>query len=169
VRRILLTGMSGTGKSAVVAELAARGHLAVDLDCDEYSEWIDAVEDDRTPGTPVEHGRDWVWREDRVRELLETEQATVLFVSGCAANMGGFLDRFDEVVLLHVPEAVIADRLRARPAGAYGAGPGELERVVALTRTVEPVLRHVATCEIDTGAPLDDVVAAVVRLTRDSG
>ena len=34
VKRILLTGMSGTGKSKVIGELAARGYKAVDADCD---------------------------------------------------------------------------------------------------------------------------------------
>ena len=32
VKRVLITGMSGTGKSSVVAELSARGYKAVDAD-----------------------------------------------------------------------------------------------------------------------------------------
>jgi shikimate kinase len=167
VRRILITGMSGTGKSAVIAELAARGHRAVDLDCEEYSEWVD-VSDDEAPGTPVEPGRDWIWREDRVRELLDGAEP-VVFAGGCAANMGGFLERFDEVVLLHAPEAVVVSRLRTRPPGAHGSGPGEIERVLALTRTVEPLLARAATLELDTSAPLADVADAVGRLAGASG
>ena len=38
MKRILLTGMSGTGKSTLISELAARGYKAVDVDCDEFSE-----------------------------------------------------------------------------------------------------------------------------------
>jgi predicted ATPase len=41
VKRVLLTGMSGTGKSTLIGELAARGYKAVDLDADEWSEWVD--------------------------------------------------------------------------------------------------------------------------------
>src|ERR687897_3236226 len=47
VRRILITGMSGTGKSTVVSELAARGHRAIDLDSDTWSEWV------RVDGNPT--------------------------------------------------------------------------------------------------------------------
>ncbi len=36
---ILITGMSGTGESTLIAALAARGHAAVDLDAPAYSEY----------------------------------------------------------------------------------------------------------------------------------
>jgi broad-specificity NMP kinase len=161
VLRVLITGMSGTGKSAVIAELAARGRRAVDLDSDRYSEW--AAPDPAAPGSPVEPDRDWVWREDRVRELLDREEADTLFVSGCSANMGSFLPRFDHVVLLTAPSDVIAARLQARTNG-YGKQPGEAARVLELVREVEPILRRVADTEIDTSGFLDDVVDAVLEL-----
>ena len=56
-----------------------------------------------TPGSPVEADRDWVWREDRIQDLLSTEDADVLFLSGCAENMGKFLPQFDHVILLSAP------------------------------------------------------------------
>lgn len=42
MKRVLITGMSGTGKSAVIRELAARGFRAVDIDTPEWSHWVDA-------------------------------------------------------------------------------------------------------------------------------
>jgi hypothetical protein len=60
----------------------------VDLDTPEWSEWVDVAPTDTL--TPAE-GKDWVWREDRVRtHLLEQDQAP-LFVSGCAENMDAFI------------------------------------------------------------------------------
>src|SRR5215469_11582320 len=43
VKRVLITGMSGTGKSSVIHQLAARGFDAVDLDCDEFSHWVEVL------------------------------------------------------------------------------------------------------------------------------
>jgi septin family protein len=40
MKRVLLTGMSGTGKSTVINELAARGYKAVDTDDHGLSDWV---------------------------------------------------------------------------------------------------------------------------------
>lgn len=166
MKRVLLTGLSGTGKSTLIRALAGRGYKAVDLDADAWSEWV-TVEfegDPTAPESPVEPGRDWVWREDRLHDLLSTEDADVLFVGGCAANMGTFCARFDHIVLLSVPAAVIVERLATRTTNPYGKRPDEAARVLGQLQTIEPLLRRVAGHDVDTSAPLDQVVAQVLRL-----
>ena len=163
---MLVTGLSGTGKSTVVAALAAQGHRAVDLDSEAYSHWVDAADWADAPGTPVEPGRDWVWREDRVLDLLADERGEVLFVSGCAPNMSSFLSRFDHIVLLSAAVEVLVERLESRTGDAYGTRPGQVERVVGLVETVEPMLRRIAGHEIDTSGRLEDVVSTVVEIAR---
>src|ERR1700712_4615292 len=107
MKRILLTGMSGVGKSTLVDALAARGYKAVDADCDEFSEWVELSDDAGVAGSPVEADRDWVWRADRIQALLASEDADILFLSGCASNMGQFLPQFDHVILLSAPADMI--------------------------------------------------------------
>ncbi len=165
--RILLTGISGVGKSTLTDELAARGYTAVDADGDEFSEWVEVSgELAEAAGSPVEADRDWVWREDRIRELLSTENAEVLFVSGCAANMGKFLWQFDYIVVLSTRFDVMVERLLTRTNNAYGKHPDEVARVLSLKESVEPVLRSIAGHEIDTSASLDDVVSEVLRFVQ---
>jgi shikimate kinase len=163
VQRILLTGMSGVGKSSVIGRLAARGFKAVDLDDAAWSEWVDSPDADGP--TPLEPGKDWVWREDRVAQLLDTEDGGVLFVSGCASNQGKFHQRFDLIVLLSAPVPLMVERLTYRETNAYGKHPEEIARSLEFKGSVEPWLRTAAHLEIDTSAPLDDVVAAVIRAT----
>lgn len=166
MKRVLLTGMSGTGKSSVITALAAHGCKAVDLDSDDFSEWVQVSADADTAGTPVEPNRDWLWREDRVQALLATEDADTLFVSGCAANMGRFLPQFDHVILLSAPAQVMVQRLATRTNNPYGKRPNEVTRVLELVETVEPLLRKAADDEIETSIPLGEVVAIVLHLTR---
>jgi GTPase SAR1 family protein len=52
VKRVLLTGMSGTGKSTLIGELVARGFKAVDLDEDGWSD-VEWVGDPTSPDSPV--------------------------------------------------------------------------------------------------------------------
>ncbi|HEY7020174.1 MAG TPA: AAA family ATPase [Ktedonobacterales bacterium] len=166
MKRILITGMSGTGKSSVIAELAAHGYKAVDADSPEYSEWVEVAGDTSALGSPEWGARDWIWREDRVQDLLSTEDADLLFVSGCAANMGKFLPQFDLVVLLSAPAEVIVERLATRTTNAYGKRSEEVARTLKLIETIEPRLRRVAGHEINASASLAEVVAALLRIAQ---
>jgi len=80
--------MSGVGKSTVISHLEAQGYKAIDVDDPVWSEWADSA--DGEGPSPLQPGKDWVWREDRVQSLLATEDVDVLFVSGCASNQGRF-------------------------------------------------------------------------------
>jgi shikimate kinase len=166
MKRILLTGMSGTGKSTVISELAARRYKAVDADCDEYSEWVEFTGEADAFGSPVEVDRDWVWREDRIQDLLSTEDTDVLFLSGCAENMRKFFPQFDHVVLLSAPANILVERLRTRINNPYGQHPNEIARVLGLIETLEPLLRRAAGHEIDTSACIDVVVETLLQLVQ---
>jgi dephospho-CoA kinase len=152
---VLVTGMSGTGKSSVLAELARRGHRVVDTD---YGGWTDEVAS--TDGRPSEP----LWREDRIDALLEAHDDGLLFVSGTVANQGRFYPRFDAVVLLSAPADVILDRVASRDTNDYGKANGERRLILEDLARVEPLLRATATAEIDTRAPVSAVADEVERI-----
>jgi dephospho-CoA kinase len=149
VRRVLLTGMAGTGKSSVVRVLRARGYKAIDTD----DGWCDPLPDGRQ-----------MWREDAIRLLLNTEDTNVLFVAGCEENQVKFHPLFDHIILLSAPLQILVERLATRTSNFYGKAPGELDRVLNDVDTIEPLLRQVADHEIRTTMPLDDVVTTILRL-----
>ena len=151
---VLVTGMSGTGKSAALAELARRGHRVVDTDEGGYAEEV--------PSSGA-GGREQLWREHRIEALLDGHGDGVLFISGCVANQGRFYPRFDAVVLLSAPANVILERVASRPSNAFGKRDAERDRILHDLETIEPRLRASATAEIDTRAPLHEVVDALER------
>lgn len=161
MKRVLITGMSGAGKTAVIRELAARGRDARDLDTPEWSEWVDADPADAL--TPAE-GKDWVWREDRVRALLAAPRDRSLFVSGTSETMGRFLPLIDVVILLSAPVETLLQRLAARSDG-YGRTEEERRKVAELVAMIEPLLRQSADHEIDTRRPVAATVDEILRLT----
>jgi shikimate kinase len=164
MKRVLITGMSGTGKSAVVGELTRRGYWAVDLDTPEWSEWVDTDPADHL--TPA-GGKDWVWREDRVRELLSRQDQGLLFVSGCAENMRRLFPLIDTFVLLSAPVATIMERLNARSSDAYGSTDVERQKVAELIATIGPLLRQSADHEIDSSGSISCTVDQILRVTSN--
>jgi dephospho-CoA kinase len=166
--KLLITGLSGTGKSTLIERFAALGYKAVDLDSAEWSEFVEVhFEGDPASGdSPVEPNRDWVWHEDRVEALLSAQEPGILFVAGCAPNMRKFCPQFDYVVLLTAPSAVMAERLSMRVNNDYGKNPGELARVLAQREVIEPRLREIADYEIDSSASLDDVVRRILDIVQ---
>jgi len=152
---VLVTGMSGTGKSAALVELARRGHRVVDTDYDGWSEEVPS------PDEPEPEQR---WRIDRIDPLLREHDDGVLFVSGTVLNQGTFYPRFDAVVLLSAPADVILERIATRETNDYGKTEAQPDLILHHLATVVPLLRAGATAEIDTRAPLDEVVDALERI-----
>ena len=164
VKRVLITGMSGTGKSTVIAELAARGYNAVDTDYGGLSEVVSVPHDQETG---IGRGQDWVWREDRIQALLAAAGTDVLFLAGCAPNQGKFYPQFDHIILLSAPAPVIVERLTTRTNNPYGSSPADITRTLDMLHTIEPLLRRVAGHEVDTSVPLDQVVTRVLQLVGE--
>ena len=68
-----MTGMSSTGKSTALRELRRRGFDVLDTDEPGWTEWRD------------EDGG-YVWREERITELLAGDRMGTLYVSGTVSN-----------------------------------------------------------------------------------
>jgi shikimate kinase len=164
VKRVLITCMSGTGKSTVISELNARGYRAIDADYGGLSGTISSPDDELSGSSPKQ---DWVWREDRIQSILSADDVDVLFLSGCSPNQGKFYLQFDHIVLLTAPVDVILERLATRTNNPYGKRPEEVIQVLTNIQTVEPLLREGADHEVNTEAPLDEVVNRVLRLVGE--
>jgi dephospho-CoA kinase len=143
--------MSGVGKSTALAELAKRGFQVVATDDGPWSEWSDS-------------DGGYVWREDRIAELLARDDGAVLFVSGTVSNQGRFYSQFDAVVLLSAPVEVLLRRIEARTSNQYGKTAEERRLILSQVVQVEPLLRATCTHELDATQPIGNVVAQLVEI-----
>jgi shikimate kinase len=144
VARVLVTGMSGAGKTTVLAELRRRGHRTVDTDHDGWT-------------LP-----DGTWDEPRMSRLLARHADVV--VSGTVDDQGRFYDRFEHVVLLSAPLPVLLERVRTRTGNPYGRTPEQRAEIARYVDTVEPLLRRGAGLELDGRRPVAELADAVEAL-----
>jgi shikimate kinase len=147
VTRVLITGMSGVGKSSLLAELARRGYRTVDTDYGDYHETVDGER---------------LWREGRIVALLAEDGPGPLFVQGTTRNQVVFYPLFDHVVLLSAPAEVLVERLTTRTTNPYGKDPAQVEETLGYLETVEPLLREAATLEVVTTVPVAQVADIVL-------
>lgn len=155
MRRVLVTGMSGTGKSSALAALEELGFQVVDTDEPGWTKWSDQ-----------EGG--YVWREEQIAELLAHEDGPSLYVSGTVSNQGRFYSRFDAVVLLSAPGDVLVNRIETRTTNPYGKTPEQRKEILRHLAEVEPLLRRACTHEIDATQPLTTIVEQLAELGQDS-
>jgi broad-specificity NMP kinase len=148
---VLITGMSGTGKSSLVLELRSRGYTAYDADDDGFSE-------------PRTEGR-WGWRAAQVAELLADRQDQLLFFAGCSEEQAEL--PFTCRILLTAPEPVLVERLRLRTNSTYGKGEDELAQVLADRAEIEPLLRRSADLVLSTTEPPAIVVDRLLRWVEE--
>jgi dephospho-CoA kinase len=154
---VLVTGMSGSGKSTVLDELARRGHRVVDTD---DRGWIVQID--------TSDGPEPVWNLDRIVSLIDAHRSGALFIGGCVANQGSVYERFDAVVLLSAPVDVILARVAHR-ANPFGSASEDRTKIARDLAEFEPQLRAGADHEIVTTVPIADVAAELEQLASRVG
>lgn len=139
---ILITGVSGTGKSTVCGILKDRGYQVAETDDPGWCVPADAD----SPGSDS----DWIWNEDRITRLLDTHSDRHLFIDGCRSNQGSFYHRFDQVVVFNCPLEIMLERIAFRTPDPFGKTPEEQAKIAGHKAEVEPLLIRGADIVIDT-------------------
>jgi dephospho-CoA kinase len=148
---IFITGMSGTGKTTAIHQLVRRGYKSIDTDEGEWTGFS---------------GDQPLWKEPMIEELVSSHEQSgePLFLTATVINQAKFYHRFDEIVLFSAPVEVMTERIASRGNNPFGKSDNELARILADTEEFEPVLRSVATVEIDTRKSVDEIVDQLVSL-----
>jgi adenylate kinase family enzyme len=165
---VLITGMSGAGKSTIAEVLARRGLASIDADNDPLlARSVDSggnvVEDLSAPDFAWLARHSWEWNPARLDELIRAAVPATLYVCGGAANELELADRFTQVFLLEMDEPTMLARLDAEGRENDWGRIGDTREY--LRRRLpghQDRLRAFGAIPVDARQPLDRVVDALL-------
>ena len=146
--RVLLTGMSGVGKSALLRALKTPDNLTIDMD---YDGWIEYSEAYGERAIDVE----------RVLRLFADQSDREMILSGTAINQGKLYPHLDRVIVLTAPLEVMRRRILARADHSFGKSPQEWEQIMRDKEEVEPLLLRGCTHAIETADSIENTVMRI--------
>jgi gluconate kinase len=164
----LVTGVAGSGKTTIAAELTKRGYDARNMDAIEgLCSWVDLSTGQSDPNFKRDSAADWVdrydwlWDETQLIRLLNETSDT--FFCGSSGNQDQFYSQFGKIFLLEMDDQLIRDRvLRNKRDHSYGRMPGELEAILGYYEKFQDKAKSSGATIIDVRKPITEIVGIIV-------
>jgi gluconate kinase len=165
---VWVTGVSGTGKSAVCEALKALGHRALDADWDGFNHWVARATGETAVDPPYPVPAGWLdrygWQIDVAKvEALAAERGTApVFLCGAVENEHEVWECFERVVFLDADDDTLRSRLATRTTNEFGKHPDQLDAVLSWNQVLPDRYREAGATIVDATAPPTEVVNAVL-------
>lgn len=166
---IFVTGVAGSGKSTLCAELLGRGADAHDAD-EGISRHI-RIADGAAVATPPRHRQDPEWttghefRFDMARVRGLTARATPevpVVLLGAAYGDDEVIALADRTWFLDLEEAELRRRLAARGPGSYGQPPHELDSIIAWHAVAAGRYESLGATRLDATLPVEELADEIL-------
>lgn len=171
-----VTGLPGTGKSAVLDELRARGYYGRGVDEDGYADWIS-----QATGMPDEfphddpgfdfhawyREHDWVLSSKRIG-ILSRAAARLgqpVYLCGTADGDAAVWDLFGKVLALVAEVPTLKRRISARSKNEFGQTPEEFACILQWHPGYEAGYRSFGAVIINAERPLSQVVDEILAVS----
>ena len=164
---IFITGVPGSGKSAVERLLRKMGYESYDADSigAAYNIQSGAVvkvppAEERTPEWFQAH--QWRVQRERVEQLEQASRAKPIFICGTASNEEELWDLFDQVFILRIDEQTLRQRLHSRVDNDYGKNEHELQEILDKHKASARKFSLPKVTAVDATQPLEAVVSEIL-------
>jgi broad-specificity NMP kinase len=169
VTLVLVSGLSGTGKSTVYRRLRELGFDAWGFDEDQFGEWIHPESGLPVPFPTDRHDSDgsadldFTVHHDKIEGLAQGSAGRTVFLCGGAGHEFHFWQLLDLVIYLTVDDDTLRRRLAERTDNGYGKTAEELGGILGANQSFEAMYREHGAVIVDAVRPIDEVVTDVLN------
>lgn len=172
MKKIYITGVSGTGKTTIAKELDKRGFYVISIDeVPGLCSWVHQTTGEKHCGkdTPLtvefvdEH--DWICDIEYLNKLL-SKDVELGFVLGIAGNQNSFLQSFNKILLLECSPDTFSARIDARTDNDFGKDPKIKSRILNYYKSYAEEMLSRGAVSVNTDRPIEVVVDDVIAQAR---
>ncbi len=168
MKKIYITGISGTGKTVISKELEKRGFYTISIDeVANLCVWIhketkEKVNYEAELNKEFIDTHDWVCDIEYLNELIE-KGTNPVFVLGLASNQNDFIHTFDKTLLLQCKPETFISRIENRTDNDFGKDKTAQEVILGWYQKFENNMLEKGAVSISVEQPLDKVVDVIIK------
>ena len=165
-KSVLITAVSGTGKSTVCKALRTAGYDAIDIESvDGLYELVNGKTGEVLPGNleQISEGIDWNCNKTRLQKLLDTQTADLTFYCGGMSNTFEVWDAFDSVIMLTISDQTTIKRLSTRQTGEFGSTKVNRDWVLSWKHSFEKRLLEAGATPIYAESDPQEVARLIIK------
>ncbi|MGD8373490.1 MAG: AAA family ATPase [Candidatus Woesebacteria bacterium] len=166
-KSVLITAVSGTGKSTVCKALNASGYDSIDIESvDDLYELVNEKTGEIVPGNleQISEGVDWNCNKLRLKKLVDIQTSELAFYCGGMSNTFDVWDVFDFVIMLTVSDEATIKRLSTRRLGEFGSTKVNRNWVLSWKHGFEKRLLNAGAVPVSAEANPKEVVRLILSV-----
>lgn len=173
IKSILITGISGSGKTAVSSALCEKGYSSYDIDdipglftmFDKRTN-LPLVDQDNNNLEQVKN-MSWICNVERLQHLMSEEKNDIAFYCGNAENISEIVPLFDKLILLKASDEVILHRLSSRTSNDFCKTTEIQEWILTSKDEWENNIKKMNAIVIDTNKDINQVVKEILKVASN--
>lgn len=173
-KSILITGVSGSGKSEVSRKLKDLGYETHDMDT--LKDLCVMVDKKTGLPTPYDNGNDvekmekmyWLYKPEVLKNIIVHQKNETEFYSGWPNNLEEIVSLFTKVIVLSASADTIRQRLLSRTDNGFGKSVEVQDYILSGKEKMESELKEGDAIIINSERSLNQVVEEVIEKVTDA-
>lgn len=167
MKKVFITGMSGSGKSSIAAELSRRGLAVFDIDkvmgsCNWYDSNGKVADYHSGVSKKWLSEHQWICDFDQIKDLVKKLKRAEVFIVGITDNQSDFIDYFDQIFLLQISDNDLLNRLKSRTTNDFAKSAQQQEHLLETKEDFEQKMLENGAIHLDASLSISDITNQIL-------